>query len=163
MADVYPKPNPHGVWIPEACESLTLPGVGDTKRARGVALAHILVVQVGPSDWLEAADYQFHHGRCDGGGWSPNRTHSTGAPSRAEAIRLAAQRLLAKARGVLAERERDLAQAAAMEAAGTLPSSWWEYAVNASQEREARALEAWALQLLGGIEGQMDLFTEAAT
>lgn len=160
----YPKPNEHGVYLPDVCEVLALPGVGAAKSAAGADLAHILVVQIGPDAWLSSYDYQCCHGRCSGfgglpGGPSARARHRT----RKDAIKAAAMDLRDRSAAILAERERDLRQAAAMEREDKLPSSWWEFAVNAGQEREARALEAWALELLAGVEGQLELFAGATT
>lgn len=145
----YPKPNQHGVYLPEVCEVLTLPGVGATRRARVRDLAHVMIVQVGSAAWLAASDHQCNHGHCCGHGGYP-RVRGTRYRSRQEAIASEARVLRAIARSLLADRARDV------KAAPSQPD-WWTPSVPAAQEREARALETWALQLLGGVEGQMQM------
>lgn len=154
VTDVYPQPNQHGVYLPDVCEVLTLPGVGTTKRARGVDLAHVLVVQVGPRTWLQGLDYQYRHGSVCGYGSLPYAKGIRYA-SRAAAVQAAAERLLKDARAVIAGRAEGLERAPDM-------PDWWTPPISTGQEREARALEAWALSLLAGREGQMELFAGAA-
>jgi hypothetical protein len=137
----WPQPNDHGVYLADVCEELVCPRVGTSQVGRDHPLAQVLVVEIGPGQWLEGVSWQFSHGSMGSGGHLPSRTHSALSSSRSAALQVAGLRLIGVAERVLGQRATELER--------KKTATWWgDPLVSAPQAREARALEAWVAEEL---------------